>query len=119
MKKGKFLEVLRVAVMCIILEKEGSMSPSELGSFLGCKKTLIVEYARAHQNLFEISRRSISSKEVSLRSNGKDKNSQGFVLGLLNFAENICDIPPNQILTKKFIEWFNPEDKKEKRFFLL
>jgi hypothetical protein len=119
MKKGKLLEVLRIAVMCIILEKEGSMNPTELGSFLGCRKTLIVEYARAHENLFEVSNSSISSKRVSLKYNGKEKNSQDFVLELLNFAENICDIPPDQILTRKFIEWFNPEDKKEKRFFLL
>ena len=34
MKKGKLLEVVRVAVMHIILEKEGSMSASELGSYL-------------------------------------------------------------------------------------
>jgi len=55
MKKGKLLEVLRIAVMCIVLE-EGGMSPTELRSFLGCKRSLI--------------------------------------------------IPLDQILTKKFIEWF-------------
>ena len=118
MKKGKLLEVLRIAMMCIILEKKGTMSPTESGLFLGCKKTLIVEYARAHKNLFDISNSSISSKMISLRSNGKDKNSQDFILEILNFAETICDIPSDQILTRKFIEWFAPMDKK-KRFFLL
>ena len=48
------------------------------------------------KNLFEASKRSISSKRVSLKSNGKDKNSQDFVLEILDFAENICDIPSNQ-----------------------
>ena len=90
-----------------------------IGLFLGCKKTLIVEYARAHQNLFEVSNSGISSKMISLRSNGKDKNSQDFILGLLNFADTICDIPSDEILTRKFIEWFTLEDKKEKRYFLL
>ncbi len=106
MKKGKLLEVLRIVMMCIILEKEGSMSPTELGLFLGCKKTLIVEYARAHQNLFNVSNSGISSKMISLKSNGKDENSQDFILELLNFAEIICDIPSDEILTKRFIEWF-------------
>lgn len=53
------------------------------------------------------------------KKKGKDKNSQDFILELLNFAEIICDIPPDQILTRKSIEWFNPEVEKEKRFFLL
>ena len=83
------------------------MSSSELGSFLGCKKTLIVEYARAHEILFEISNNSISSKRISLKSNKNiEKNSQKFILELLNFAETICDIPSDQIVTKKFLEWF-------------
>ena len=107
MKKGKLLEVLRIAVMCIVLDKKGSMSPCELGSFLGCKKTLVVEYARAHQNLFEISNNSISSKRISLKSNKNiEKNSRKFILELLNFAETICDIPSDQIVTKKLLEWF-------------
>ncbi|KYK35101.1 MAG: hypothetical protein AYK18_13480 [Theionarchaea archaeon DG-70] len=106
MKKGKFLEVLRIAVVCIVLDKKGSMSLTELGSFLGCKKTLIVEYARAHETLFEISNNSISSKRISLRSNENiEKNSRKFILELLNFAETICDIPSDQIVTKKFLEW--------------
>jgi len=76
MKKGKLLEVLRIAVMCVVLDKKGSMSSTELGSFLGCKKTLIVEYARAHEPLFEISNNSISSKRISIKSNKNiDKNS--------------------------------------------
>lgn len=37
MKKGKLLEVLRIAVMYIILEKEGSMSANELGNLLDVK----------------------------------------------------------------------------------
>lgn len=52
MEKGKLLEVLRIAIMCIVLDEKGSMSPSELGSFLGCKKKLAIEYARAHETLF-------------------------------------------------------------------
>lgn len=107
MKKGKLLEVLRIAVMCVVLDKKGSMSSTELGSFLGCKKTLVIEYARAHETLFEISNNSISSKRISLRSNKNiDKNSQKFILELLNFAVTICDIPSDRILTKKFLEWF-------------
>jgi hypothetical protein len=53
MKKEKLLEVLRIAIMCIVLENEGSMSPSELGLFLECKKTLVSEYARAQISLME------------------------------------------------------------------
>jgi len=106
MKKGKLLEVLRIAVMCVVLDKKGSMSSSELGSFLGCKKTLVIEYARVHQTLFDISNNSISSKRISLRSNKNiEKNSRKFILKLLDFAEIVCDIPPDQIVTKKFLEW--------------
>jgi len=105
MKKGKLLEVLRIAVMCIVLE-EGSMSSTELRSFLGCKRSLIIEYVRAHQDLFEISNNGISFKEISLRSNGKEKYSHDFILELISFVANFCDIPLDQILTKKFIKWF-------------
>jgi len=105
MKKGKLLEVLRIAVMYIVLE-EGSMSPTELRSFLGCKRSLIIEYVRAHQDLFKISNNGISSRKISLRSNGKGKYSHDFILELIGFATNFCDIPLDQILTKRFIEWF-------------
>ncbi|MBU7028230.1 MAG: hypothetical protein HXS48_14955 [Theionarchaea archaeon] len=88
------MEVLRIAVMCVVLDEKGSMSSTELGSFLGYKKTLVIEYARAHEILFEISNNSISSKRISLISNKNiEKNSQKFILELLNFAETICDIP--------------------------
>ena len=114
MKKGKFLEVLRVAVMCILLGKEGSMSASELGKFLGCKRNLVVEYVRAHQDLFKVSNNGISSKEISLRSNEKgNKDSQEFIFQLISFCENFCDIPLDQILTKRFLEWFAPGDSRE------
>ena len=93
MKKGKFLEVLRIAVMCIVLDKKGSMSPCELGSFLGCKKTLVVEYARAHQNLFEISNNSISSKRISLQKVWIPTEISGFNLqrtGKAFSLERLC-----------------------------
>jgi len=41
---------------------------------------LIVEYARAHETLFEISNNSISSKRISLKSNKNiEKNSRKFI----------------------------------------
>jgi len=106
MKKGKLLEALRIAVMCIVLEKEGSMSPTELRSFLGCKRSLILEYVRAHQDLFKISNNGISFKSISLRSSGTEKYSHDFIVELIGFVTICCDIPLDQILTKKFIEWF-------------
>jgi len=105
MKKGKLLEALRIAVMCIVLE-ESSMSPTELRSFLGCKRSLILEYVRAHQDLFKISNDGISFKSISLKSNGKEEYSHDFILELIGFATNFCDIPLDQILTREFIEWF-------------
>lgn len=69
MKKGKLLEIVRVAIMCAILEKEGNMSPTELRSFLRCKNTLIMEYARSHDHLFDVSNNGISSKKIYLKPN--------------------------------------------------
>ncbi|MBU7030150.1 MAG: hypothetical protein HXS48_24670 [Theionarchaea archaeon] len=45
MKKGKFLEVLRITVMLIVLEEHNSTSPTELSSLLGRKRELVIEYA--------------------------------------------------------------------------
>ena len=107
MKKGKLLEALRVAVMCIILE-EGSMSLSELGSFLGCKRNQVIEYVRAHQDLFEVSNNGISSKKVIPKSNERGtKDPHKLILEIISFAENFCDIPSDDILTRKFMEWFS------------
>ena len=107
MKKGKLLETLRITVMYVILEKEGSMSASELGRFLGCKRNLVIEYVRAHQDLFEMSNNSILSKKVSLKSSeNSNEDPRGFIIKLISFAENFCDISSDDILTKKFIEWF-------------
>ncbi len=107
MKKGKLLEALRIAVMCCILEKEGSISASELGKFLGCKRNMVIEYVRVHQDLFRVSNNGISSKKVFLKSDEKrTKDPQELIFEFINFAENFCNIPSYDILTKKFIEWF-------------
>ena len=107
MKKGKFLETLRIAVMCCILEKEGSISASELGKFLGCKRNMVIEYVRAHQDLFKVSNNGISSKRIFLKSGEKrTKDPQELIFEFINFAENFCDIPSNDILTRRFVEWF-------------
>jgi hypothetical protein len=106
-KNGKLLEVLRIAVMYTVLEREGNMSASELGKYLGCKRDLVVEYVRAHENLFEISNNGISFKKVFLKPNQKEtEDPHHFVLELLGFCEDFCDIPSEDILTKKFLEWF-------------
>ncbi len=107
MKKGRFLEVLRVAMMYVILEKEDGMSASDLGKFLGCGRNMVIEYVRAHQNLFEMSNNGISSKKVFLKPSEKgNKDPRGFIIKLISFAENFCGISSDDILTKKFIEWF-------------
>ena len=107
MKKGKFLEVLRIAVMCCILERENSIGANELGKFLGCNRNMVIEYVRAHQDLFEMSNNGISSKKIFLKSNGKgNRDPQDLISGFIGFAENFCGISPDDILTKKFIEWF-------------
>ena len=106
MKKGKLLETLRIAVMCCILEKEVSISASELGKFLGCKRNMVIEYVRPHQDLFKISNNGISFKRISLRSHGKGKYPHDFIVELISFAKDFCDISLDQILTEKFIEWF-------------
>ena len=106
-KKGKLLETLRIAVMCCMLKKEGSMSASELGRFLGCKRNLVIEYVRAHDDLFKISNNGISTKKVFLRSSEREnKDSQEFIKEFISFCEDFCSIPSDDVLTKKFIEWF-------------
>ena len=41
-------------------------------------------------------------------------NSQRYIQ---KYGEDICDIPSDQIFTKRFLQWFVPEEKR-KRFFL-
>lgn len=107
MKKGKLLEVLRIAVMYTILEKEGTMGAKMLGSILGCKRDMVIEYVEAHKDLFELTNNGVSSKKVSLSPKGKRKgNPQEFILGLISFGKDFCDVPSDEILTRRFIEWF-------------
>ena len=110
MKKGKFLEALRVAIMIIVLNRKGPQPLRRMSTICGASNpNVILSYVEAHPDIFTIANGTITVKRISLKKKGYLlTESENHINELLSFSEEI-GLKAEDLLPAQFLRFLGGE----------
>ena len=114
MKKGKFLEALRVAIMIIVLNRKGPQPLRRMATISGASNpNVILSYVEAHPDIFAIVNGTITVKRISLKKEGYLlPESENHINEILSFSEK-AGLKAEDLLPAQFLRIYKGGDSSE------